>query len=151
MTPRTHLKIATLLGAAGTLFSGYLSLVHALSNRCAFNELCSTFLGYPACYFGFGLFAAILVTSAGAWLAGTQARWPAALDVLLGLGGSLFAAYFFDSELGRWSAEGFEASALGLPTCAYGLAFFVAVLGISLARLSAPFETPGVRSAPSAG
>jgi hypothetical protein len=38
MSTTSYLKATILLSTAGTLFSGYLSLVHALSRRCAFDE-----------------------------------------------------------------------------------------------------------------
>jgi hypothetical protein len=60
------------------------------------------------------------------------------VNVLLGLVGSLFAGFFFNVELARWSAEGFRINALGLPTCAYGMAFFTAVLALSITWLSNP-------------
>ena len=53
------------LGLAGILFSGYLSAIKFFSATCAFNEPCPYFLGYPACYFGFGMF---LIIFASAWL-----------------------------------------------------------------------------------
>ncbi|MCX6710955.1 MAG: hypothetical protein NTZ02_02590, partial [Candidatus Woesearchaeota archaeon] len=52
------------LAVAGTLFSGYMSATKFFSQACPFNELCTEVFGLPACYYGFVMFAALLVLSA---------------------------------------------------------------------------------------
>ncbi len=55
----------TLLGLAllGFLFSGYYAATKFFTDTCAFGETCPYFLGYPACYYGFGMFTVLFVTS----------------------------------------------------------------------------------------
>src|SRR5690242_5011985 len=100
MSTRTYLRVATILGAAGTAFAGYLSVTRMTSGVCAFNELCPFFLGYPACYTGFVLFAAAFLISLVAWLAKTESLWPIATNSLLGTAGIAFAGRMTVEELG---------------------------------------------------
>ncbi len=59
----TYFKTIAYLALAGTLFAGYLSFMKLLTSTCAFNESCPYFLGYPACWYGFGMFLIMLVLS----------------------------------------------------------------------------------------
>lgn len=115
------------LTLAGTLFSGYLSGVKLFTNTCAFGEGCPLFLGYPACYFGFILFFALLVTVLLSVF--TVIRYVTATKILIGISalGILFAGRYVLAEISQMWSSGFTATILGLPTCAYGLIFFVLV------------------------
>jgi hypothetical protein len=65
-------------------------------------------------------------------LASVESAWPALVNGIVGVAGMLFAA--------RLTLEEIDAHAhyrLGLPTCAYGLVFFVALVVLSLACLMA--------------
>jgi hypothetical protein len=136
MTERAAFKAALGLSLAGTLFAGYLSAVNLFSKSCAFGEACPLFLGYPACYFGFGIFAALLAVSAWGFIStrkdGLPMRALAALSAL----GTLFAGSFVVREVAGWLAAGsVSLYGLGLPTCVYGLVFYVAVLLVALRDL----------------
>ena len=53
------------------------------------------------------------------------------------LGGTLFAGYFVVQEFIRDLASGFAIGPLGLPTCAYGLVFFLIIFAFSFRYPSA--------------
>lgn len=130
-------KIALLFGLsiAGLLFSGYLSGLKFFTETCAFNEPCPYFLGYPACYYGFAMFLALVVISflsvVGRISSRKGARGVCAVSVL----GILFAGYFTLKEIPVLFGGGISAYVLGLPTCALGLIFYILIFAISLAVL----------------
>lgn len=122
-------KAILILSIAGLIFAGYLSSVKFFSGSCALGEGCPYFLGYPACYFGFTMyllltiFALILVFGKDSSIA----IRPIKLVSFLGI---LFAGSFTLGELPLLFDKGFDAFALGLPTCALGLIFYVAIFGL---------------------
>ena len=124
---KRYLRWAVALAAAGFGFSGYLSASRMVSGVCAFSEPCPFFLGHPACYYGFALFAVLLAISVFGWAARTERSWPAIANALVSTAGVLFAGRLAVVELaagGRY--------AMILPTCAWGFLFFVAMLVWSL-------------------
>jgi hypothetical protein len=127
MSPRAYFRFATLLGAAGVVFSGYLSLTRMTRGVCAFDESCPFFLGYPACYTGFALFATAFLVSIVALVGKVDSAWPMVANVAVSAAGILFAGRMTITELAEH-----RAYRLGLPTCAYGFVFFVALLVLSL-------------------
>jgi uncharacterized membrane protein len=128
MSQRAYLRNATLLAAAGVAFSGYLSLTRLTRGICAFEEPCPFFLGHPACYTGFALFAGAFAISLLAWIRKTEESWPMFANTLLGIAGSVFAGMMSLEEVRH--PVGYK---LGLPTCAYGFVFFLVLLVYSLA------------------
>lgn len=114
-----------ILSIAGLLFSGYLSGVKLVSNTCALGETCPFFLGVPACYFGFALYLTLTILSVF-WVSRKSARIAKSLMVVSGIG-ILFAGYFTGKELPLLIQDGLGAFTLGLPTCAWGMLFFVAI------------------------
>lgn len=128
----TCFKALLALTIGGVLFSGYLSVVKIFSDTCAFGESCPYFLGQPACYYGFAMFVALLVFTAFALVKKldeqSASRWLLGVSAL----GIVFAGYFTVGELPILLSEGFSAYMLGLPTCALGLIFYMAVFGVSL-------------------
>lgn len=116
----------------GLLFAGYIGGIKFFTETCAFNESCPYFLGYPACYYGFVMY---LVLSIASYLLVTSR-----VDMAKGLRvvstvsflGILFAGYFTFKELPVLFTEGLKAYALGLPTCALGLIFYVLIFVISI-------------------
>jgi hypothetical protein len=126
-----YLAVATALAAAGALFSGYLSWIKMSSGVCAFSEPCPMFLGQPACYFGFALFVAMLVLTGGAFLLRLPDRWPLIANTVVASGGVVFAGTLTAGEV--MAHAGLPVYGLGLPTCAYGAAFFLAILVYSAA------------------
>ena len=119
-------KAILILSIAGLIFAGYLSGVKFFSGSCALGEGCPYFLGYPACYFGFAMYllltiyALILVFGKD----GSIAVRPIKLISFLGI---LFAGSFTIGEIPLLFDKGFGAFALGLPTCALGLIFYVTI------------------------
>jgi uncharacterized membrane protein len=137
MKQRTYDLVNVLLTLAGVLFSGYLSALRFLSSTCFADEPCPFFLGYPACYFGFGLFLALFITSVLAMVRKVPARLIHYALRTVSLGGTLFAGYFVVQEFLRDLATGFAIGPLGLPTCAYGLVFFLPIFAFSFRYPSA--------------
>lgn len=121
------------LTLAGFLFSGYLSLVKLLSNTCALNEPCPYFLGYPACWYGFGMFTVLFILAIiSQWKESTKLiYW---FQIVVSLIGIIFAGYFTVPEIIRLF-NGISAYSLGLPTCAYGLIFYILIFILATRRL----------------
>ncbi|QQS60327.1 hypothetical protein IPN41_04435 [Candidatus Falkowbacteria bacterium] len=121
------------LTLAGFLFSGYLSLVKLLSNTCALNEPCPYFLGYPACWYGFGMFTVLFILAIiSQWKESTKLiYW---FQIVVSLIGIIFAGYFTVPEIIRLF-NGTSAYSLGLPTCAYGLIFYILIFILATRRL----------------
>src|SRR5574338_671482 len=101
MTRRAYYAWFTGLSAAGAAFAGYLSGVKLLSGTCAFNEPCPYFLGYPSCWYGFGLFLILLALSI-LGLARPKERARGILGVAIV--GTLFAGSFVVQEVFAWVA-----------------------------------------------
>lgn len=136
MTVKTYFKWATYLSLAGVLFAGYLSGIKFFTQTCAFNEPCPYFLGYPACYFGFGMFLAMFITSLVALTRKAGSLQPAKIILIISLLGILFAGYFVSQEMVDVVSRGrFTFYGLGLPTCLYGLIFYILIFALSLKTL----------------
>lgn len=126
-------KTLFLLSLAGTFFSGYLSAVKFFSQTCAFGETCPLFIGYPACYVGFGLFLILaILTGIYLWKQGTRQHTVLNTTVLIALLGVFFSGYFSFLEIPALMRNGFGFYTFGLPTCILGFFFFVAVFVCSL-------------------
>ncbi len=123
------------LSLMGVMFSGYLSGVKFFTETCAFNESCPYFWGYPACYFGFGMFSALFITSALLLWQKIGKKKGLLGMILVSILGILFAGYFTLGELPILFEKGLSAYLLGLPTCALGLVFFVVIFFVSLLAL----------------
>lgn len=121
-----------LLSLAGTAFSGYLSGVKLFTKTCAFGETCPIFLGYPACYYGFVLFLLLTVLSGILLWVNSNTRKTLNTLTVISILGVLFAGYYTLGELPVLFSAGLSAYMFGLPTCALGFVFFVAVLLIAL-------------------
>lgn len=126
--------VYTLFGLSllGTAFSGYLSGVKFFTKSCAFGEGCPLFLGYPACYFGFLLFLTLLVLIIlGVFQKIAYSKVTKVMSIVSSAG-ILFAGTYVLEEVLQTFPEGFTATMLGLPTCAYGLIFFVLVAIVAI-------------------
>ena len=126
---KTYFKWAFVLSLLGVLFSGYLSSVKLLTDTCAFNEPCPYFFGYPSCWYGFGLFLLLFIFSVSGLF--SAKKYLAGLNSFISFLGILFAGYFTIPEMKNWMAGATEYG-LGLPTCSYGLVFFVIIFVISI-------------------
>ncbi|MFH1201139.1 MAG: hypothetical protein V1484_02330 [bacterium] len=131
-----YVKTMFFLGLAGILFSGYLSATKFFTSTCAFNEPCPYFLEYPACYFGFGMF---LIIFSSAWLGLlkniSEKVMSRIITVVSGIG-ILFAGYFTIPEIGKLLSGARTGYSLGLPTCAYGLIFYIIIFILSVWHLT---------------
>lgn len=132
MKTLTYGKTMFFLGLAGLLFSGYLSAVKLFTSTCAFNEECPYFLGYPSCWYGFGMFLIIFI-SAVFGMMGTLPEKTVSkiISAVSGLG-ILFAGYFTVPEIGSLMSGADTGYTLLLPTCAYGLVFYVIIFILSV-------------------
>ena len=126
MDTKKHSLWLFILAIAGTLFSGYMSATKLISQACPFSEPCAYFLGLPACYYGFFMFAALLVLSAVQLF---KKKTLLTQILLVSAAGILFSAYYSTSELVKCAGNCHYS--LGLPTCAYGLVFYIAVFVIA--------------------
>lgn len=126
-------KVIFYLSLAGVLFAGYLSSVKFFSKSCAFGESCPYFLGYPACYYGLVMF--LLITAMPIlWHFKKIKEKTADISVLVvSFLGILFAGYFTLQEIPILFSKGLSAYLLGLPTCAMGLIFYIAIFIIEVA------------------
>jgi hypothetical protein len=129
LNARRYLIGAALLSGVGTLFSGYMSWVRAASGLCVFEPSCPFFFGYPACYTGLALFATALGVSLSALAMSVAGVWPLAANLVVAVAGTAFASTMTRNEVLPPSSH-----PLGLPTCAWGLVVFVALLVWSIAE-----------------
>jgi uncharacterized membrane protein len=135
MSIKTYLKVTFVLALAGVLFSGYLSATKLFTGTCAFNESCPYFLGYPACWYGFGMFLAMFIAAIVGLRRVASARSTAKFVTAVSLLGILFAGSFTWAELSTWLAARNSGYQLLLPTCVYGLVFYIAIFVASAATL----------------
>lgn len=124
--------ILCVLSLAGVAFAGYLSAVKLFSHTCAFKESCPSFLGYSACYYGLAMFATLFFLSFLLMFGVADAKKSLNYITLVSFLGILFAGYFTMIELPVLFAKGFGAYALGLPTCALGLIFYIIIFAFAL-------------------
>lgn len=131
MTESIYKKTILFLGFSGLLFSGYLSAVKLFTSACALNEPCPYFLGYPACWYGFLMFLALFVSAVVGFSKNSRLKTMAQIHMLVSGLGILFAGRFTIPEIGR-ILSGHATYSLGLPTCAYGLIFYVIIFILSI-------------------
>lgn len=124
-------KLIFVLITAGLLFSGYLSGVKLFTDSCAFNESCPYFLGYPACWYGFGMYLLMFIAHLAYFLGKMSLRSAIMTTVIVSFVGIIFAGGFFIQEILQSQATG----VLGLSTCAYGLIFYILIFFFSLLAL----------------
>lgn len=121
------------LSLAGLAFAGYMSCIRLFTHTCALGEKCPTFLGYPACYFGFGMYL-LMALFLFAALRNVLDIPTAVLSVrYIAAAGIIFSGYFTLGEIGTLFRRGLHAFVLGLPTCAWGLLFYIAILAATFA------------------
>jgi len=131
MQTKSYAETVTWLTLAGVLFSGYLSAEKLFSGTCPFREPCPYFLGYPACWYGFVMFLAMFLIALSARRNSLEGKSAANAIAVISLAGAVFSGYFVTQELLRWIATGEFAYSLGLPTCAYGLIFYILIFVLS--------------------
>jgi len=124
-------RLVLSIGVAGLLFAGYLSGTKLLTETCAFNESCPYFLGFPACYFGFVMYAVITVYATLRVLRKIDSTKANSVILFTAALGILFSGYFTFGELPLLFSKGISAYFLGLPTCALGLIFYIIIFFLS--------------------
>src|SRR3989339_175355 len=134
MDTSIYKKVILAVSFSGFLFSGYLSAVKFFTSACALSEPCPYFLGYPACWYGFVMFSVLFISALLGILKISKLKTVALIHLLVSSLGVLFAGYFTVPEIGRLlSGEG--RYFLGLPTCAYGLVFYIILLILAVMYL----------------
>lgn len=136
MKKLNYVKTMFILGLAGVLFSGYLSAIKLFTSTCAFNEPCPYFLGYPACFFGFGMFLIIFSAATLGLLKKIAEKDMMRITGTISFLGILFAGYFTIPEISKLFSGVKTIYSLGLPTCAYGLIFYIIIFILSLTYLN---------------
>jgi len=121
------IKLVFIITIAGLLFSGYLSGVKLFTDTCAFNESCPYFLGYPACWYGFGMYLIMFITTSTHLLKKISIESAIKTNLIISFLGILFSGNFVVQEILTAKITG----ALGLSTCAYGLIFYILIFIVS--------------------
>ena len=129
------MKLLFSLSIAGVLFAGYLSSVRFFTDTCAFNEPCPYFLGYPACYFGFAMYLLMTLVIALYYFGILTKQRALTKVVVISGAGILFAGFFTLKEMPQLFVNGMSAYLLGLPTCAYGLLVYTAIMVLAVRAL----------------
>lgn len=132
MKTSTYVKTMFFLGLAGLLFSGYLSAIKLFTSTCAFSEPCPYFLGYPACWYGFALFLIIFISSAQTLFKTISENTLRKILLIVSGLGIVFAGSFTFPEIGKLISGAGSNYSLGLPTCAYGLIFYIIIFCLSV-------------------
>lgn len=127
MSQGNYLKLMIGLTLAGTLFAGYLSGVKVFTSTCALNEECPYFLGLPACLYGFGMYLLMFVVSVLGFFRKVSVRFVMGALLAVSALGILFAGYFTMPEMVGLLTGAKDWYSLGLPTCAYGLIFYIVI------------------------
>ena len=117
-----------LLTMAGSAFAGYLSAGKLFTGNCTLSTSCSYFLGYPTCYYGFSMFAIMLVLSAV--LMATNNKLYAKIIAVVAMLGIIFSGYFSVIEIIPIITSGIIYGLI-LPSCTYGLIVYALVLYLS--------------------
>ena len=132
MATSSYFKIMFFLSLAGVLFSGYLSAVKFFTSTCAFNESCPYFLSYPACWFGFGMFLVLFISAIFSLVKPTSRYITKIIFTVVSLLGIIFAGQFVLPEIQGIASSDYS---LGLPTCVYGLVFYIIIFIFSVSYL----------------
>ncbi len=127
-----YFKITTVLALAGIAFAGYLSLYKIFSNTCALGEACPYFLGYPACWYGFIMFSTMFIASIAGLLVKSKEKMLNIVILAVSSIGILFAGNFVVQEIQTWMQNPNTNYKLILPTCVYGLIFYILIFIFSL-------------------
>jgi len=129
-----YIKTIFIFSLIGVLFSGYLSFTKLILENCPLKEGCPLFLTYPACYFGFGFFLALLILSILSFKEISKNKLKTIFYVsLLAI---IFAVYSTIKEYASPSCiNGVCEYSLLLPTCVYGLIMYIVIFVMSVLAL----------------
>ena len=126
-----YIWIVFYLSLGGILFAGYMVAHKAILKICAFNEECPEFLGYPACYYGLTMFVAMFAAVCASIWFGYDVSFARNILIVVSALGTVFAGSYVVEDVREWLVGG-RKYGLILPTCAYGLIFYIIILAISL-------------------
>ena len=131
---KTSALFKTIFGfvLAGLAFSGYLSGVKLFTATCAFGSQCPIFLGYPACYTGFVVYAVLAVLMLMAQMKEGFTRNLLSAVTAVSLFGAVFSGYLTATELPILFREGFVAFVKSLPLCSIGFIFYTVIFVLAL-------------------
>ncbi len=128
----TYFKTIAYLALVGTLFAGYLSFMKLLTSTCAFNESCPNFLGYSACWYGFAMFLTMLILSVIGLYKKNKRETLRRSIIAVSFLGILFAGWLVIPEIKLLFSNDAPSYAMILPSCAYGLIFYIIIFILSL-------------------
>jgi|WetSurMetagenome_2_1015567.scaffolds.fasta_scaffold330062_2 hypothetical protein len=127
-----NVKYSIVLTLAGTIFTAYLIAVKIISRNCAFNEPCPEILGITACYLSFATFIVMfIIASIGSFTNKYHKQLSLANMIISGLG-IIFSSHFTIMEIEQFFKHESIAYTLLIPTCIYGLIFYVTIFIISI-------------------
>lgn len=135
MKTNTYFKIIFMLSLGGVLFAGYLSIVQIVTGTCALNEPCPYFLGYPACWYGLVMFLSIFVFNLVALLSRISFRTSLIFITIISFAGILFSGWLSWGEILSWLNNAITYAMI-LPTCVYGLIFYLAIFILSVIQIT---------------
>jgi len=117
-----------LLTLGGSLFAGYLAGDKLFNDNCTIGASCAYWLGYPTCYYGFGLFAILFILSLRYVF--TNKKICAKYISIVSTIGIIFSSYFSVVEIAPFVSAG-TMSFSNIPSCTYGLIGFILTLAIA--------------------
>lgn len=117
------------LAGIGVCFSGFISFSRLITGVCPLSEPCPYFLGYPACWYGLALFSILFLTSVALLIRQAEIRTASRIHLVTATLGILFAGYFTIPEVNAFFSG--TTYTLGLPTCAYGLIFYIVMFALA--------------------
>lgn len=135
MKTNTYSKIIFVLALGGVLFAGYLTIVQIATGACALNEPCPYFLGYPACWYGLVMFLSIFVFNLIALLSRISFKTSLIFITIISFAGILFSGWLSWGEISSWLNNA-RTYAMILPTCVYGLIFYMAIFILSVIQIT---------------
>ena len=130
------MKFITGFSILGFLFSGYLSVIKLLSGACAIRESCPYFLGFPVCFYGFGMYLALIVLAAFILRKRMDIHRGVIGIAAVAFLGILFSGYFSIIELPSLIRNGFAAHTFGVPTCMLGLVMYMLIFATAVLGLA---------------
>jgi uncharacterized membrane protein len=131
MNAKPLLIIIFVIASVGMLFSGYLSYHSFFAKTCVLSEGCTSFIGQPACIYGFIIYLALLVIAC-IMLFGVPHHKTASILMTVSILGLIFSTYTSIKELFFTTCPGGCAYTLLIPSCIYGFVMYLAIFILSI-------------------
>ncbi|MCX6815602.1 MAG: hypothetical protein NT120_02000 [Candidatus Aenigmarchaeota archaeon] len=131
MNKSAGVKIAVLFSLIGVLFSGYLTFAKLVLGTCPLTEPCAYFLGQPTCMFGFVFFIILFIASVLLMFKKYNEIKLIKVLTYISLIAIIFSFYFSYVDLFLTACPGGCKFSMLLPTCVYGLVFYIIVFAAS--------------------